>query len=59
MGKDEHKRRKGKNVMAQTPKNQKLSARDVEFSQELADSEDLEAQARARAADTRVKNQKR
>ncbi|TFB21802.1 YfhD family protein [Filobacillus milosensis] len=57
MGKDEHKR-KSRNKMAQTPKNQ-LHAQDVEFSQSMADQEDLEAQARARAADTRVKNQKR
>ncbi|RPF53239.1 YfhD family protein [Aquisalibacillus elongatus] len=57
MGKDEHKR-KSKNRMAQTPKNQ-LRAHDVEFSESMADQEDLEAQARARAADTRIKNQKR
>ncbi|MDC3412764.1 YfhD family protein [Aquibacillus sp. 3ASR75-11] len=29
--------------------------RDIEFSQELADHEDLEAQERAKAADRRVK----
>ncbi|SER05532.1 YfhD family protein [Piscibacillus halophilus] len=57
MGKDEHKR-KSKNRMAQTPKNQ-LRAQDVEFSQSMADQEDLEAQARAREADRRAQNQKR
>jgi hypothetical protein len=31
---------------------------DVEFSQELADHEDLEAQARSNAANQRVKNRK-
>jgi hypothetical protein len=29
--------------------------RDIEFSQELADQEDLEAQARSKAADARAK----
>ncbi|WP_175614450.1 YfhD family protein [Piscibacillus halophilus] len=57
MGKDEHKK-KSKNRMAQTPKNQ-LRAQDVEFSQSMADQEDLEAQARAREADRRAQNQKR
>jgi YfhD-like protein len=57
MGKDEHKS-KSRNPMAQTPKNQ-LRAQDVEFSQSMADQEDLEAQARAREADRRQQNQKR
>lgn len=32
--------------------------RDIEFSQELADQEDLEAQARSKAADARAKKGK-
>lgn len=32
--------------------------RDIEFSQELADQEDLEAQARSQAADRRAKSKK-
>lgn len=59
MGKDEHNRRRGRNFLAQTPKNQKASSRDIEFSQELADHDDLEAQERSNAADARVRNQKR
>ncbi|WP_163536727.1 YfhD family protein [Gracilibacillus sp. YIM 98692] len=56
MGKDEHKRNKGRNHLAQTPKNQISDGRDIEFSEELADAEDREAQARSRAADQRAKN---
>lgn len=33
--------------------------RDIEFSQELADQDDLEAQERARAADARAKKEKK
>lgn len=32
--------------------------RDIEFSEELADQEDLEAQARSKAADARAKRKK-
>ncbi|MFX3623408.1 MAG: YfhD family protein [Ectobacillus sp.] len=44
-------------------KKNKMSAvqsdgRDVEFSQELADQDDLEAQARSKAADARQKRKK-
>jgi hypothetical protein len=39
-------------------KNIKPDGLDVEFSQELADQDDLEAQARANAADERAKSRK-
>ena len=44
--------------MPQTPKYAKTTAdgRDIEFSQELADAADLEAQARSNAADKRAKS---
>ncbi|EKN67148.1 YfhD-like protein [Schinkia azotoformans MEV2011] len=44
--------------MPQTPKYAKTSAdgRDIEFSEELADAADLEAQARSEAADRRAKS---
>ena len=53
--------------MKQFNKNEKLSNQskvtqsdgiDVEFSQELADHDDLEAQARSKAADARAKARK-
>ena len=47
--------------MAKKKKNQqsiKPDGLDVEFSQELADQADLEAQARAKAADERAKARK-
>ncbi|MCT1903025.1 YfhD family protein [Oceanobacillus sojae] len=53
MGRDEHKKRKN-NYLSQTPKNQKTDGIDVEFSDELADADDKEAQARSRAADKRA-----
>jgi len=55
VGKDEHNKPKGRNRFAQTPKNQITKNIDIEFSEELADTDDKEAQARARAADRRVK----
>lgn len=54
MGRDEHKRTKN-NFLSQTPKDQKSDGRDIEFSEEMADREDKEAQARSRAADKRAK----
>lgn len=39
--------------------NQESDGRDVEFSRELADHEDMEAQARATAADERVEKRHR
>jgi hypothetical protein len=57
-----HKTRdSNKGSLPQVPKNMKLKAngKDVEFNQELADQADLEAQARANAANQRVKNPKK
>ncbi|WP_221568551.1 YfhD family protein [Alkalihalobacillus sp. TS-13] len=50
MGKDKRSRQKAQNKQNIAP-----DGRDVEFSQELADSEDLQAQERARAADRRAR----
>jgi hypothetical protein len=47
-----------KSSLPQTPKNLKTDGRDVEFSEEFADHADLEAQARANAANQRVKMNK-
>jgi hypothetical protein len=49
-------RDKNKQKLPQVPKNLKSDGRDVEYSQELADHADLEAQSRSDAADQRVKN---
>ncbi len=57
MGRDEHNKSQGRNRFAQTPKNQIMENVDIEFSHELADEEDKEAIARARAADQRVKEE--
>lgn len=46
---------KDKTKLPQTPKTQKSDGRDIEFSQELADAEDLEAQERSKAADARAR----
>jgi hypothetical protein len=51
-----HKTRdKNKATLPQVPKNMKSDGHDVEYSAELADQEDREAQARANAANQRVK----
>lgn len=55
MGRDELNASKGKKRLAQTPKNQLTDNKYVEFSEELADQDDKEAQARAKAADRRAK----
>lgn len=55
-----HKTRdKNKGSLPQVPKNLKSDGIDVEYSRELADQEDLEAQARANAATQRVKAKKK
>lgn len=54
MGRDEHKKSRGKRFMAQTPKNQLSDGLDIEFSDELADDDDKEAQRRSRQADQRA-----
>lgn len=48
-------RDKNKASLPQTPKNMKSDGIDVEFSRDLADQADLEAQAKSRAAGTRQK----
>src|SRR5699024_1348115 len=55
LGRDEHNHAEGKNRLAQAPRNQLTEGKDVEFSEEFADSEDKEAQIRIRAADKRMK----
>ncbi|MFD1739680.1 YfhD family protein [Bacillus salitolerans] len=57
-----HKSRdKNKQSLPQTPSYAKLDSdgRDVEFSRELADQEDLEALARSNAADARAKGRQK
>lgn len=56
-----HKTRdKNKASLPQVPKNLKISdGIDVEYSRELADQDDLEAQARSNAARQRAKARKR
>ncbi|GAA0451879.1 YfhD family protein [Alkalibacillus silvisoli] len=56
MGKDEHKR-KSRKPLGQTPKNEQLEARDVEFAEDIADSADLEAQRRSQDAEERARQQ--
>ena len=51
-------RDKNKGSLPQVPKNLKSDGIDVEYSRELADHEDLEAQARSNAAAQRVKAKK-
>ena len=52
-------RDKNKADLPQVPKNMKSDGLDVEFSKELADQADLEAQARSNAANQRVKGNNR
>lgn len=52
-------RDKNKGSLPQVPKNLKSDGIDEEYSRELADQEDLEAQARANAANQRVRAKKR
>jgi hypothetical protein len=49
-------RDKNKQTLPQLPKNMKSDGKDIEFANELADQEDLEAMARANAAGIRVSN---
>ena len=61
MGRSRGQRSRDKNKasLPQVPKNMKSDGVDEEFSQELADQADLEAQARANAANQRVKGKQR
>ncbi|UFT98289.1 YfhD family protein [Radiobacillus kanasensis] len=56
MGRDDHNNKsKSRHKLAQTPKYEKTTdGIDVEFSKEFADNEDMEAQARSKAADSRA-----
>ncbi|MGP4068933.1 YfhD family protein [Halobacillus sp. B29] len=56
MGRDEHNSGKGKRKrrLPQTPTDQKHPGIDVEFSEEIADREDMEALERSKAADRRA-----
>lgn len=56
-GRDDHNSN-SKNVLALTPKNQLSDGIDIEFSEELADADDREAQARSQAAEKRVKGKR-
>ncbi|WP_449539071.1 YfhD family protein [Ferdinandcohnia sp. Marseille-Q9671] len=58
MGKAKGQKTRDKNN-ASLPKNMKSDGRDVEFSRELADQDDLEALARSNAADARAKKRKK
>ncbi|WP_147535600.1 YfhD family protein [Bacillus marasmi] len=53
-----HTRDSNKNSLPQVPKNMKSDGIDEEYSAELADQADLEAQARANAANQRVQLRK-
>jgi hypothetical protein len=57
---NKHKTRdKNKGSLPQVPKNLKSDGNDVEFSREAADHGDLEAMARANAANQRVKRKRK
>ncbi|KAB8138662.1 YfhD family protein [Gracilibacillus oryzae] len=58
MGRDQHRDKRNKSNLPQTPKNQKSDGIDVEFAEEFADSEDKEAQMRSKRADQRQSNKK-
>ncbi|WLR52664.1 YfhD family protein [Bacillus tianshenii] len=50
---------KDKAKLAQTPKNQIIpDGQDIEFSQEIADQDDFEAQQRSEAANARAQKRK-
>ncbi|MGM8211335.1 YfhD family protein [Virgibacillus sp. W0430] len=55
IGRDEHKKARGKRALAQTPKNELTDGMDIEFSEELADLDDKVAQKRSRKAEERSK----
>lgn len=54
MGRDEHRKKKNA-FLAQTPKQQIRDGLDIEFSEELADKDDIEARERSKAASKRMK----
>lgn len=50
-------RDRNKSSLPQVPQNMKADGIDTEFNRELADSDDLQAAARSKAADKRAKKQ--
>ncbi|MFD1708294.1 YfhD family protein [Siminovitchia sediminis] len=50
-------RDKNKQKLPQVPQTMKSDGRDIEFSEELADRDDMEAMKRSEAADHRAKRQ--
>lgn len=60
MGRDDRRKARDKNKqkLPQVPSNMKSDGLDVEFSQEVADQDDLEAMERAEEADKRAKRRK-
>ncbi|MFS0645979.1 YfhD family protein [Siminovitchia sp. 179-K 8D1 HS] len=52
-------RDKNKQKLPQVPKYEKSDGRDIEFSQELADHDDIEAQLRSKAADQRARQKRK
>ncbi|MHA6250756.1 YfhD family protein [Oceanobacillus sp. CAU 1775] len=54
MGRDEHRKTKN-SFLAQTPRQQLRDGKDIEFSKELADNEDLKAIERSKEARKRMK----
>ncbi|MDQ0220865.1 YfhD family protein [Peribacillus cavernae] len=54
-----HNRDKNKQTLPQVPKNLKSDGLDVEYSNELADHNDLESQVRSDAADQRARNRQK
>ncbi|WP_082233464.1 YfhD family protein [Halobacillus massiliensis] len=59
MGRDEHKHNnpRKKNKLSQTPQLEISDGIDVEFSQDMADHDDIEAMKRAEAADRRANHE--
>lgn len=55
---NQNQRDKNKQKLPQVPKNEKSDGQDIEFSQELADHEDIEAQLRSKAADKRARKKR-
>ncbi|WP_101843143.1 YfhD family protein [Halobacillus sp. Marseille-P3879] len=61
MGRDEHKKSNARKQqkLSQTPKREKHDGLDVEFSQDMADHDDMEAMKRSEAADRRANHEQK
>ncbi|MCP3028225.1 YfhD family protein [Halobacillus sp. A5] len=59
MGRDEHNKSNArkKQKLSQTPKQEKNDGLDVEFAQDMADQDDIEAMKRSEAADRRANHE--